>query len=401
MMLSEKEKNFGKWVTVVASLLAFMGIGIVDPLLPSIAESIGATHSQVEMLFTSYIFTMAVMMIPIGIVASKVGDKRLIVTGLFVVTIFALLCGFSNSIGALSIFRAGWGFGNSMFLATAMTMLISLSSTPSHAIGLYESAMGLGMAFGPLVGGILGNFSWRYPFYATACLIFLAGLLILFKVKEPKKIITAVDDAKTERPIKQMLHLFTFKPFLQITLSGMFYYYCFFTILAFSPLVLGLSAIQIGFVFFAWGLCLALGSAKIAHSLEARFDSKQVLKGTLFVCAILLILMGIFDSVAIRIVLIILSGLVLGINNALFTTTVMEHSPYERSVTSGAYNFVRWLGAAFAPLVSGLISEHFGMSWPFIVAAILCFAGMGLLFLKLQPFENYLKTHATQIEQSK
>ncbi|WP_239255045.1 MFS transporter [Listeria ilorinensis] len=400
-MLSEKEKNFGKWVTVVASLLAFMGIGIVDPLLPSIAESIGATHSQVEMLFTSYIFTMAVMMIPIGIVASKVGDKRLIVTGLFVVTIFALLCGFSNSIGALSIFRAGWGFGNSMFLATAMTMLISLSSTPSHAIGLYESAMGLGMAFGPLVGGILGNFSWRYPFYATACLIFLAGLLILFKVKEPKKIITAVDDAKTERPIKQMLHLFTFKPFLQITLSGMFYYYCFFTILAFSPLVLGLSAIQIGFVFFAWGLCLALGSAKIAHSLEARFDSKQVLKGTLFVCAILLILMGIFDSVAIRIVLIILSGLVLGINNALFTTTVMEHSPYERSVTSGAYNFVRWLGAAFAPLVSGLISEHFGMSWPFIVAAILCFAGMGLLFLKLQPFENYLKTHATQIEQSK
>ncbi|WP_099221248.1 MFS transporter [Listeria costaricensis] len=398
-MLTEKEKNFGKWVTVLASLLAFMGIGIVDPLLPSIAESIGATHSQVEMLFTSYIFTMAVMMIPIGIVASKVGDKRLIVTGLFVVTVFALLCGFSNSIGALSIFRAGWGFGNSMFLATAMTMLIGLSSTPGHAIGLYESAMGLGMAFGPLVGGILGNFSWRYPFYATACLIFLAGLLILLKVKEPKKAVVP-DKAKTERPIKQMLHLFTFKPFLQITLSGMFYYYCFFTILAFSPLVLGLSAIQIGFVFFAWGLCLALGSAKIAHGLEARFDSKQVLKGTLFACAVILILMGIFDSVPVRIVLIVISGLVLGINNALFTTTVMEHSPYERSVTSGAYNFVRWLGAAFAPIVSGLISEHFGMSWPFIVAAVLCFAGMGLLFLKLQPFENYLKAAPTQVEES-
>lgn len=190
-MLTDKQKAAGKWITAAASLLAFMGIGIVDPILPSIAESIGATHSQVEMLFTSYIFVMAVMMIPIGIVASKVGDKRLIVTGLAIVTVFALLCGFSNSIAGLSLFRAGWGFGNSMFLATAMTMLIALSHTPSHAIGLYESAMGLGMAFGPLLGGVLGNLSWRYPFFATATLIFIACLLVLFKVKAPAQEKTA------------------------------------------------------------------------------------------------------------------------------------------------------------------------------------------------------------------
>ncbi|EGY0176929.1 MFS transporter, partial [Listeria monocytogenes] len=66
-------------------------------------------------------------------------------------------------------------------------------------------------------------------------------------------------------------------------------------------------------------------------------------------------------------------------------TTVMEHSPYARSVTSGAYNFVRWLGAAFAPLCSGLLSEALGMKMPFIVASIICLAGMGLLFIKLKP----------------
>lgn len=82
-----------------------------------------------------------------------------------------------------------------MFLATAMTLLISLSHTTSHAIGLYESAMGLGMAFGPLVGGILGNMSWRYPFLATAVLIFIACLLILFKVKVPQ----SVDQTTTKK----------------------------------------------------------------------------------------------------------------------------------------------------------------------------------------------------------
>lgn len=392
-MLTEKQKAAGKWITAAASLLAFMGIGIVDPILPSIAESIGATHSQVELLFTSYIFVMAIMMIPLGIVASKVGDKQLIVAGLAIVTVFALLCGFSNSITGLSIFRAGWGFGNSMFLATAMTMLIALSHTPSHAIGLYESAMGLGMAFGPLLGGVLGNLSWRYPFFATATLIFIACLLVLFKVKAPAK---EKSSSKKEVPIKQMLHLFTYKPFLQIATSGMFYYYCFFTILAYSPLVLGLSAIQIGFVFFAWGLCLAIGSAKIAHGLEARFNSKHVLKFTLASCAVILVLLGVIPILWIRIVLIILSGLILGINNALFTTTVMEHSPYTRSVTSGAYNFVRWLGAAFAPLVSGLISEMFGTSYPFIIAAILAVVGMALLFLKIIPEHQTKTVEATE-----
>ncbi|WP_163653220.1 MFS transporter [Listeria sp. PSOL-1] len=397
-MLDEQEKKLGKWITALASLLAFMGIGIVDPLLPSIAANIGATHSQVEMLFTAYIFTMAIMMIPIGIVAGRLGDKRLIVMGLFIVTIFALLCGFSDSITALSIFRAGWGFGNAMFLATAMTMLIGLSITPSHAIGLYEAAMGLGMAFGPLLGGILGNISWRYPFYATATLIFIAFLLILFKVKEPDR--RVVKKTKQNVPIKQMLHLFTHKPFLQIALSGMFYYYCFFTILAYSPLILGLSAIQIGFVFFAWGLCLALGSAKISHLLEQYLNPKLILKFSLCICALILLFLGVIDIRWVDICLIILSGLVLGVNNALFTTTVMEHSPHERSITSGAYNFVRWLGAAFAPLMSGLISEMFGANIPFIVAAVLCIAAIALLFLKIKPIEEKVKDKIHSIHQA-
>lgn len=93
--------------------------------------------------------------------------------------------------------------------------------------------------------------------FATACLIFIAFLLILFKVKEPKKVAPAPTE-KNEVAIKQMLHLFKYRPFLQIAFSGMFYYYCFFTILAYSPLVLGLSAIQIGFVFllgdYVWHL---------------------------------------------------------------------------------------------------------------------------------------------------
>lgn len=64
-----------RYITAFAAFLAFMGIGVVDPILPSIAEQIGASHWQVEMLFTSYIVIMAVMMVPSGIMAARLCDS--------------------------------------------------------------------------------------------------------------------------------------------------------------------------------------------------------------------------------------------------------------------------------------------------------------------------------------
>lgn len=115
--------------------------------------------------------------------------------------------------------------------------------------------------------------------------------------------------------------------------------------LAYSPLIMHLSAIQLGFVFCGWGLALAYGSAILAHKLEGKYEPKALLKASLLVFAIFLIALFFVKVMWLQIVLIVLSGLASGLNNALFTSYVMDISPYERSVTSGVYNFVRWLGA--------------------------------------------------------
>ncbi|KOO46368.1 MFS transporter [Priestia koreensis] len=367
-----------KWITVFATFLAFMGIGVVDPILPEIAKQIGATHWQVEMLFTAYIFTMAIMMIPAGLLAAKFGDKKLMVVGLAIVSVFAISCGLSNTIPELSIFRAGWGLGNSLFFATAMTLLIALSGEVKSAVGLYEAAIGLGMAGGPLLGGVLGAHSWRFPFFATGVLIVLAFILVTVFVKQPQS-------AEKRKPatIKDMGQLFKYKPFLSGALSGMFYYYGFFTVLAYSPLVLPLSAYEIGFVFFAWGLCLAYGSAGLSHQLEKRFQPRQLLYGSLLIFGLILVLLFAIHIVWLQVVLIVASGLLCGLNNALFTSYVMGISPYPRPITSGGYNFVRWLGAAFAPLLSGIIG-HNAPQLPFLVGGVIVVVGIVFLLLPVK-----------------
>lgn len=359
-------KAKAKYITVFATFLAFMGIGVVDPLLPTIAKSIGASSWQIEMLFTAYIFTMAIMMIPVGLLATKLGNKRLMAIGLGVVTIFSLLCALSGSIAELSIFRAGWGLGNAMFFATAMVLLIAFSEEAHKAIGMYEAAIGLGLAFGPLLGGVLGEESWRYPFAATCYLIFIAFLLVKFLVYEPEQKI------KRKVPgVGELVNLIKFPPFLKVAIGAMCYYYGFFVVLAYSPLVIKISTIELGFVFCGWGLMLAFGSAVLSHALEKRFKPSSILPWSLGIFMILMAALFFFNSTEVRIILVIVSGLFSGLNNALFTTSAMAVSPYERGVTSGAYNFVRWLGAAIAPLLSGVIADVFSSSIPFAVATVL------------------------------
>jgi MFS transporter, ACDE family, multidrug resistance protein len=150
------------WAVAFACVIAFMGIGLVDPILPALGKSLHATPSQVELLFTSYMFITGAAMVITGVVSSRLGPKRTLLIGLALIIVFSALAGASGSIGQIVGFRAGWGLGNALFIATALAAIVgSASGGLAGAIILYEAALGLGIAAGPLLGGELGSISWR------------------------------------------------------------------------------------------------------------------------------------------------------------------------------------------------------------------------------------------------
>ncbi|CAM5722849.1 MFS transporter OS=Streptomyces tendae OX=1932 GN=GUR47_22730 PE=4 SV=1 [Streptomyces tendae] len=155
------------WAVAFACVISFMGIGLVDPILPALAESLDATPSQVSLLFSSYLIVTAVAMLFVGWVSSRIGAKRTLVTGLAVIVVFAALAGATGSINGIVGFRAA-GLGNALFIATSLAVIVaSASGGFSGAIILYETALGLGIAVGPLLGGELGGISWRGPFFGV------------------------------------------------------------------------------------------------------------------------------------------------------------------------------------------------------------------------------------------
>jgi ACDE family multidrug resistance protein len=366
------------WAVAFAAVVSFMGLGLVDPILPAIAKDLDASPSQVELLFTSYFAVTGVSMLVTSAVASRIGAKRTLLAGLALIVLFAGLAGASGSIGAIVGLRAGWGLGNALFIATALSVIIgSASGGVAGAVVLYEAALGLGISVGPLLGGELGAISWRGPFFGVAVLMtigFVATALLLDRTPAPpvSERISVLEPLRALRRHREVRGS---------ALTSAFYNFGFFTLLAYTPFALGLGAHQLGYVFFGWGLMLAIFAVFVAPAISRRVGDIRGLGFTLACFAALLAVMGLLHaSQTALIISVVVAGTFLGVVNTLMTQLVMESAPVPRPVASAAYSFVRFCGGAIAPFVAGKLAEHVSVGSPFYLGAGMTAIGVGVLW---------------------
>ncbi|HET8717503.1 MAG TPA: MFS transporter [Nocardioidaceae bacterium] len=352
------------WAVAFACVIAFMGIGLVDPILKPIADELGASPSQVSLLFTSYMAVMGVAMLITGVVSSRLGAKRTLLCGLALIIVFSALAGASDTVGAIVGFRAGWGLGNALFIATALATIVSAASgSVAQAIILFEAALGLGIAAGPIVGGQLGSVTWRAPFFGVAVLMTIALVATAFFLPH-------TPPAPRKTTLADPFRALRYPGLLTIAITALFYNMGFFTLLAFAPFPLDMTASQVGWVFFGWGLLLAFTSVWGAPWLQRRFGTVPTILGSLAFFGLDLAAMAVLtDSKLALVVGIIVAGAFLGINNTLITEAVMGSAPVERPVASAAYSFVRFSGGAVAPWVAGKLGENVSVHAPFWMGA--------------------------------
>ncbi len=352
------------WAVAFASVVAFMGIGLVDPILKPIADNLGASPSQVSLLFTSYMAVMGVAMLVTGVVSSRIGPKRTLLLGLVIIIAGAGLAGMSSTVMGIVGWRALWGLGNALFIATALATIVnSAKGSVAQAVILYEAALGLGIAVGPLVGGVLGSISWRGPFFGVSALMTVAlavTALLLPDTARPERATTLAD------PFRALRH----RGLLGVSVTALLYNFGFFTLLAFTPFPLNMTAHQIGLIFFGWGVCLAFTSVVVAPRLQHRFGTVQVLIVNLLGFTAVLVAMAVWtDAKPALATGVVVAGLFIGVNNTLITETVMKAAPVERGVASAAYSFLRFGGAAVAPWLAGVLGETVSVHLPYWVGA--------------------------------
>lgn len=358
------------WAVAFTCVIAFMGIGLVDPILPAISAELGASPSQGLLLFTSYLAITGLAMFFTSFVSSRLGAKRTLLIGLALIVAFAAAAGASSSVGMIIGFRAGWGLGNALFVSTALATIVGAASGGvNQAIILYEAALGLGIATGPLLGGALGSISWRGPFFGTSVLMAVGLVAILALLRTP--------DVKPQPvPMSATFAALRHPALLTLGIGALFYNFGFFMLLAYSPFplqaaahaagVATFGAHELGLVFCGWGLALAITSVFVAPILTRRFGRQRVLYAMLVLLAVDLGVLAVeVHSLWLMIGGIVSGGLFLGVMNTVLTESVMEATELPRSVASSTYSGIRFFGGAVAPAVAGTIAAHEGAGAPY------------------------------------
>lgn len=368
------------FVVAFASMVAFMGIGLVDPILNKIAHELQATPAQTTLLFTSYLMVTGIIMLFTGFISSRIGAKKTMMVGLVIIVIFSALGAMSQSIDALIYFRAGWGFGNALFISTALSAIVTiLVGQTERAIMIYEAAMGLGMSIGPLLGGSLGSMSWRFPFVGVATLMTISFLAITVFLKEKKETSEKKVHVGFFAGVKALA-----QPKLRgVGLIALLYNFGFFTLLAYAPFLMsGFTELQTGFTFFGWGVLLAISSIFLATRIERKIGTLATIMLAMigfFIC-LAVIGLGADSSTTVASALIV-AGFFQGIINTLMTTVAMEIPDIPRNIASSSYSFIRFFGGSLAPFIAGRIAERYSGAHAFYFASFMVFLGIVLLIV--------------------
>ncbi len=165
---TQKEQRSALMVAVVTSFLTPFMVSAVYVALPSIARHFGLSAVTTNWVETIYLLSASMFMVPFGRAADIYGRKRIFSAGIIVYTLASLILAFCPSAHILIIGRIFQGIGGSMLFGTGIAIITSVY--PPHergkALGINVSAVYLGLALGPFLGGILTtHLGWRSIFF--------------------------------------------------------------------------------------------------------------------------------------------------------------------------------------------------------------------------------------------
>ena len=161
-----------KWMILSAVMLGvIMGPidgSIVNVVLPTIANYFQTDYALVQWVPTIYLLAICSFILVYGRLGDMLGYKRIFLIGLACFSGASLLCGLSRNIWMLIIFRAVQGLTVSMQMALGLAIVTSAFHPRERgkAIGIYATAIALGLMIGPVLGGVIAHYlSWRFVFF--------------------------------------------------------------------------------------------------------------------------------------------------------------------------------------------------------------------------------------------
>jgi len=188
--MSSRRKTIILLSCCLSLLIVSMDATIVNVAIPAIRSDLHATPSQLQWVVDVYTLVLASLLILAGATGDRFGRRRVFQIGLTVFALGSLLCSMAPSIEMLIAARFVQGLGGSMMNPVALSLISQVFTgrvERARALGVWGAVVGISMALGPTVGGLLIQYvSWRAVFWINLPICAAAIVLTMIFVPESK-----------------------------------------------------------------------------------------------------------------------------------------------------------------------------------------------------------------------
>ncbi|WP_301148356.1 MFS transporter [Mycobacterium simiae] len=158
-----------------------LGYGVISPALPTFARTFGVSIKAVTFLVTVFSLSRLCFAPVSGVLAQRLGERRIYIGGLLIVAVSTAACAFSQAYWQLLVFRVFSGIGSTMFYVSALGLMIHISPPDARGriAGLFTTSFMVGAVGGPAVGGLAAGWGLTAPFVVYG-LAMLGVAMVLF-----------------------------------------------------------------------------------------------------------------------------------------------------------------------------------------------------------------------------
>ena len=367
--------------------IAFLGIGLVIPVLPTIMNELHISGSVVGYMVAAFAITQLIVSPIAGKLVDNIGRKVMIVVGLFIFGLSELLFGIGRTIEILFISRMLGGVSAAFIMpaVTAYIADITTLSQRSKALGYMSAAISTGFIIGPGIGGFLAEFGTRIPFYAAGILGFVAAILSLILLKEPTR---SLDDQEAAPSIlgsvRRVISPLYFIPFVLIFVLS-------FGLAAFESLFslfvdhkFSFTPSDIAIIITGSGIVGALAQLLLFDWLTKKIGEINVIRYSLILSAALTFAMTVVSHYFAILFVTFFIFVGFDLIRPAATSYLSKIAGNEQGFVGGMNSMFTSLGNIFGPILGGILFD-INLNYPYYFATIVLTLGVILALFWRKP----------------
>jgi len=382
-----KKQNVTLAILLSNLFIAFLGIGLVIPVLPTIMNELHISGSVVGYMVAAFAITQLIASPIAGKLVDNIGRKVMIVAGLFIFGLSEFLFGLGSSIEILFISRMLGGV-SAAFIMPAVTAYIADITTLSQrpkALGYMSAAISTGFIIGPGIGGFLAEYGTRVPFYAAGVLGIVAAILSLLLLKEPTRDTNEEEASPSiSGSVKRVFSPLYFIPFILIFVLS-------FGLAAFESLFslfvdhkFAFTPSDIAIIITGSGIVGALAQLLLFDWLTKKMGEINVIRYSLILSAVLTFAMTIVNHYFAILFVTFFIFVGFDLIRPAVTSYLSKIAGNEQGFVGGMNSMFTSLGNIFGPILGGILFD-INLNYPYYFATIVLVLGVILALFWRKP----------------